>query len=109
MESIKRKDLSKIFKAFASAYSKREEAEVGGTWWEARVMGHIRSLDTFYPTMSYIELYQQFLWRLAPVALLLALTLAVLLVRTDFISDYELAKMFTSDPQDFIVLAMNNG
>jgi len=109
MESVERKDLAKVFKALSSAYFKREDAEVGGTWWEARVMGHIRSLDTIYPTTSYIELYQQFLWRLAPVALLLALSLAVLLVRMDFISDYELAKMFTSDPQDFIVLAMNNG
>lgn len=107
MEAIERKDLSKIFKALTSAYSKREDAEVGGTWWEARVMGHIRSLDTFYPAASYIEVYQQFLWRLAPVACLVALTLAVLIVRMDFISDYELAKIFASDPQDFIVLAMN--
>jgi len=108
MESIENKDLAKIFKALSSAYSRREDVEVGGTWWETRVMGHIRSLDTFYPTTNYIELYQQFLWRLAPVAFLLALTLAVLIVRMDFTSDYELAKIFTSDPQDFIVLAMNN-
>jgi hypothetical protein len=108
MESIEIKDLAKIFKALSSAYSRRENAEVGGTWWEARVMGHIRSLDTFYPTMSYIELYQQFLWRLVPVACLLALALVVLIVRMDFISDYELAKIFTSDPKDFIALAMNN-
>lgn len=108
MKSIEREDLARVFKAFSSAYSKREDAEVGGTWWEARVMGHIRSLDTSYPAMSYIELYQQFLWRLAPVACLLALTLVVLIVRMDFISDYELAQIFASDPQDFIVLAMNN-
>jgi hypothetical protein len=108
MESIERKALAKIFKALSSAYSRRGDAEISGTWWEARVMGHVRSLDTFYPTMSYIELYQQFLWRLVPVAFLLALTLAVLIVRMDFISDYELAKIFTSDPKDFIVLAMNN-
>jgi len=108
MESIEIKDLAKIFKALASVYSRREDAEVGGTWWEARVMGHIRSLDTLYPTMSYIELYQQFLWRLVPVAFLLSLALVVLIARMDFISDYELAKIFTSDPKDFIVLAMNN-
>jgi hypothetical protein len=108
MESIEIKDLAKIFKALASAYSRREDAEVGGTWWETRVMGHIRSLDTLYPTMSYIELYQQFLWRLVPVAFLLSLALVVLIARMDFISDYELAKIFTSDPKDFIVLAMNN-
>jgi hypothetical protein len=108
MESIEIKDLAKVFKALASAYSRREDAEVGGTWWEARVMGHIRSLDTLYPTMSYIELYQQFLWRLVPVAFLLSLALVVLIARMDFISDYELAKIFTSDPKDFIVLAMNN-
>jgi hypothetical protein len=108
MESIKRKDLAKIFKALASAYFKREDAEVGGTLWESRVMGHIEGHDMFYPQTSYIELYQQFLWRFAPVACLLAVTLVLLIVRMDFISDYELAKIFTSDPQDFIMLAMNN-
>jgi hypothetical protein len=35
-------------------------------------------------------------------------TLAVLILRMDFFSDYELAKIFISDPKDFIVLAMNN-
>jgi len=108
MKSIKRKDLARVLKALASAYFRREKAEVGDTWWEARVMGHIRNLQPFYLRTSYFELYQQFLWRLAPVACVLAVALAVVIVRMDFFSDYELAKIFVSDPKDFIVLAMNN-
>lgn len=108
MESINKKDLARVLKALSSAYFRREKAEVADTWLEAGVMGHIRSLDPFYLRTSYFEFFQQFLWRLSPVACVLAVTLAVLILRMDFFSDYELAKIFISDPKDFIVLAMNN-
>jgi len=108
MGPIKRKDLKKVLKVWGSAYFRRETAEVGDTWWEARVMGHIRNLNPSYLRTSYFEIFQPFLWRLVPVACFLAVALAVIIVRMDFISDYELAKMFVSDPKDLIVLAMNN-
>jgi len=108
MKSIERKDLARIMKALVSAYHKREETEVGDTWWRVGVMGHIRSLHPFYPETSYFELFQQFLWRLAPVACVLAVALTVTIIKMDFFSDYELAKIFVSDPKDFILLAMNN-
>jgi hypothetical protein len=108
MESIKRSDLERVLKALASAYFRREKAEVGDTWLEARVMGRIRNLNPFYLRTSYFEFFQQFLWRFAPVACVLAVTLAVIIIRMDFLSDYELAKIFINDPKDFIVLAMNN-
>jgi hypothetical protein len=108
MKSIKRKNLEKVLKVWGSAYFRREKVEVRDTWLEARVMGHIRNLDSFYLRASYFEIFQPFLWRLIPVACFLAVTLAVIIVNMDFLSDYELAKIIVSDPTDFIVLAMNN-
>jgi hypothetical protein len=108
MESIKKSDFTRVLKAWAYTYFSREKADVGNTWFEARVMGHIRAIGSVYIKPNYFELYQQFLWRLFPVACILAVTLAVILFRMDFISDYELAKIFINDPKDFIMLAMNN-
>ena len=108
MKSIERKDLARIMKTLASAYHKREETEAGDTWWRVGVMGHIRTLQPFYPETSYFEFFQQFLWRLAPVACVLAVALTVTIIKMDFFSDYELAKIFVNDPKDFILLAMNN-
>jgi hypothetical protein len=108
MKSIKRKNLEKVLKAWGSAYFRREKVEVRDMWLEARVMGHIRNFNPSYLSTSYFELYQRFLWRLTPIACVLAVALAVIIIRMDFISDYELAKMFVSDPKDLIVLAMNN-
>jgi hypothetical protein len=108
MKAIQKRDFERVLNALRSAYFSRESAEVGDMWLEARVMGHIRNLDPFYSRTGYFEVFQPFLWRLAPLACVLAVTLAVIMLNMDFLSDYELAKIIVSDPTDFIVLAMNN-
>ena len=107
MKYIRKKDFAKIRQALAAAYSKRDGAEVGDMW-KRRVMGHIQSLGPFYFKTGYFELFQQSLWRLAPVACLLSVILIVAIAKMDFFSDYEIAKIFISEPKDFILLAMNN-
>jgi hypothetical protein len=107
MKSIPKKDLAKIMRALAAAYNKRDRAEIGDMW-KRRVMGHIRSLGPLYLKTGYFELFQQSLWRLTPVACLLSVVLIVAIAKMDFFSDYEIAKIFISDPKDFILLAMNN-
>jgi hypothetical protein len=107
MKFIKRKDIARIMAAFVPAYYAREKAEVSDMW-KAGVMRHIRNLSPSYFEAGYLELFQQFLWRLAPVACVLAVALTVTIVKMDFFPDYELAKIFVSDPKDFMLLAMNN-
>lgn len=107
MKSIQKKDLNKIRQALAMAYHERKQARVGGMW-EVRVMGHIQSLVPPSIKIGYFELFQQFLWRLAPVVSLLVIILIVTIAKIDFFSDYEIAKIFISEPKDFILLAMNN-
>jgi hypothetical protein len=109
MKSIKRKDIARIMAALVPAHYAREKAEVSDIWWKAGVMGHIRNLTPFYSEAGYLEFFQQFLWRLAPVACVLAVALTFTIVKMDFFPDYELAKIFVSDPKDFMLLAMNNG
>ncbi len=108
MKSIKRRDIARIMGALVPAYYGREKAEIGDMWWQTRVMAYIRNLSPFYSEVGYFELFQQFLWRLAPVACILAVALIITIVKMDFFPDYELAKIFVSDPKDFMLLAMNN-
>lgn len=108
MKSIKRKDISKVREALALAYHEKVKVEVDDKW-KVRVMGHIQSLGPLSPHISYFELYQRFVWRLAPVACVLLVALSVAIAKMDFFSDYELAKIFTVDPADVILMAWYNG
>ena len=46
-------------------------------------------------------LFEQFVWRLAPVTFLLILVLAIFLIKLDLIPDYEMVKLFIDDPVEF--------
>lgn len=107
MKSIKKEDHIKLRKAFTAAYREKEKAEVGELW-QTRVMDHIRSLSSLCPVTSYLELFERFVWRLAPIACVLVLVLGAALVKLDFVSDYEIAKMFIEDPADWSLLAILN-
>ena len=100
MKFMKKKGFIKVRKALATAYYEKEKAEVGELW-QLRVMRHIRSLGPLYSKPRSLEPFQRFVWRLVPVACVLVLLLGVALSQLDFVSDYELAKMFTEDPADF--------
>lgn len=105
MKSIPKEDLIKLKKALVAAYHEKEKAEVSHAW-QAKLMGHIRSRGPLYPKVSYIELFQHFVWQLAPVACILILVLGAVMSRFDFVSDYEIAKMFIEEPTDFGLLTL---
>ncbi len=96
---MKKEDHFKIKKVLAAAYREKENAVVGDLW-QTRVMGHIRSLGPLYPAKSYLEFFERFVWRLTPVACALILILAAIFIHMDFISEYEMAKIFFDDPAD---------
>ena len=96
---MKNKDHFKIRKALTAAYREKEKAAVGELW-QTRVMGQIRSLGPLYPVTSYLEFFEQFVWRFAPIAGVLILILAAIFIHMDFISEYEMAKIFFDDPAD---------
>ena len=103
MKSIEEDDLRNLQKVFSVAYGEREKAEVG-PFWSVRTMGHIKSLPPMYPKPDYLEHLQQLVWRLSPVAIVLALLLSAAVLQLDFTLDYELAKSFVEDPIDLSLL-----
>ena len=100
MKSLK-KDYAKLKELLIRAYHEREKPE-GDELWQMRVMSHIRSLGPMSSREKYFMLFEQSVWRLAPVTCLLILVLAAFLFRLDFIPDYEMAKLFIDDPLEFI-------
>ena len=100
MKSMKKEDHIKIRRVLAAAYREKEKAVVS-EFWQTRVMGHIGSLGPLYPATSYLEFFEPFLWRLAPVAGALILILAAIFMQMDFIPEYEMAKILFDDPADF--------
>ena len=108
MESINKEQFVKVIKALTLAYTSKEKREVGDMW-QARVMGHVLSMDPLYAKTGYFELFQQFVWRLTPVTFVLVGLLALALLKMDFYSDYEFTKSFVSNSTDLVTLAMYSG
>jgi len=108
MEFIDKKQLAKVMKALSLAYNAKEKMEVGDLW-QARVMGHVLSMDPLYAKTSYLELLQQFVWKLTPVTFVLVGLLGMALIKMDFFSDYEFTKAFVSNSSDLVTLAMYSG
>jgi hypothetical protein len=101
-------DYIKLKKALSAAYLEKEKAEVSDLW-RIRVMSHVRKRGSIESKVDYFELFERFVWRLAPVACALILVLAAAVTQLDFVSDYEMVKMFIEDPADFSLLALYNG
>ena len=99
MKSLK-KGHRKLKELLMRAYHEKEKPEVDELW-QMRVMSHIRSLGPVSSWRRYSILFEQSVWRLAPVTCLLILVLVALLIKLDFIPDYEMAKLFINDPVEF--------
>jgi hypothetical protein len=99
MGSMKEKQ-KKLKKTLTAAYYEKEKAAVNGLW-QIRVMSRVRSLGPLNAKTSYLEFFESFVWKFAPVACLLILVLAIILTKLDFVSEYEIAKAFMEDSLDF--------
>jgi len=99
VKSLK-KDNTRLKELLMRAYREKERPEVDELW-QMRVMSHIRSLGPITSRGRYFMLLEQSVWRLTPVTCLLILVLAALLIKLDFIPDYEMVKLFIDDPVEF--------
>jgi hypothetical protein len=99
VKSLK-KDTTRLKELLIGAYHEKERPEVDELW-QVKVMSHIRSLGPITSRKRFFMLFEQSVWRLAPVMCLLILILAALLIKLDFISDYEMLKLFIDDPEEF--------
>ena len=101
MKSSKMDDI-KVKQALRAAYHAKENngSEVGGQF-EAQIMRRIRAFGPIHSKPDYISLFEQFVWRLAPVTAVLIIILAVWAIQFDFASEFEITNIFMDDPIGF--------
>jgi hypothetical protein len=92
-----KEQMSRIREALGAAYRGRERFSTDDLW-EARVMGHVRSLGTPASPPRFSALFGRFVWRLAPVACVLIIALTAGLVNLDYAPEYEITTAFMTDP-----------
>jgi len=109
MKTHNKERFQKIMAALRDAHWAGEDGEIDPGW-QAGLMRHVRRLGSVDARMGYLDLLEQFLWKLTPAAVSLVLILGVLFYQMDFLSDYEIASFFTEDPLDAsLVQLFNNG
>jgi hypothetical protein len=81
------------------AYLEKENVEVGDRWQE-EAMRRIRELGAIEAASSSLVMFEQFVWRLAPLTCLLILGLAVLLSSLDFISGYDIIQLLMDGTEE---------
>jgi hypothetical protein len=84
---------------FRRAYLEKEQVEVGDRWQEG-VMRRIGELGEIQERPSPLVMFEQLVWRLAPVTCLLILGLTVLLSSLDFISGYEIIQLLMDGTEE---------
>ena len=101
MKSSKMDDVQ-VKEALRAAYHAKENngPEVGEQF-EAQVMRRIRALGSIHSKPDYLSLFEQFVWRLAPVTVVLIVILAAWVIQFDFASEFEITNIFMDDPIGF--------
>jgi len=95
---------NKYRQILTKAYFEKENLPIKNGW-QDDVMRHIRSLEhhgkKIRKEISNFIIFEQYLWKFAPVACVLALMLSIYIFQADFQTEYELAKIFLNDPLEF--------
>ena len=84
-------------KILRRAYFEKENTEIDVRW-QAETMRRIRALGPLQLPANYFTVFEQLVWRLAPVVCVLILLLTAGILKFGFISEYEMAKMFAECP-----------
>ena len=78
------------------AYFEKEQLAVGDRW-QAGVMRRIRNIEPDDKTVGFIELFESFVWRLAPGVCLLLLVLTTLWFNVEFVPEVDVFHVFLED------------
>ena len=90
----------KILKLLAAAGKQRDMAVIPDGW-QVRTMRRIRNMEPLNAKLIDLALFNRFVWRFAATACVLVILLSVYVFQSDFQTEYELARMFVSDPLGF--------
>ena len=94
-----RNEFDRLIEVFRRIHSETKDGAVNDRW-QREVMRRIRNLDPVVHRASFLEMFEEFIWRLSPVASIGIITLAVLLMLTDFTSDYEIFSFFLNNADE---------
>ena len=98
MKSI-RNEFDRLIQVFRRVHSEKEKAAVKDGW-QREVMRRIRNLDPLEHRVRFLEMFEDFIWRLSPAACVLLIALAVMLMLTDFTSDQEIFSLFLNNSDE---------
>jgi hypothetical protein len=96
---------TRLDNALKRAFRDKEKAKPSEDW-QQNVMRHIRSLEPHSVTTNCLDLFEQFVWRFAPVACVLILVLAICIINLGLVPEYEVVKLFVKDPIEFSYVQM---
>lgn len=94
------KNFQKLEHALRATYQAKESMEVGSRW-KLEVMRDIRRLGPLNEKANAFFFVNQFVWRFATVACMIALILSVYVGFTGFNPTDEIANVFLGDPVKF--------
>jgi len=97
MDSLVKRE--KLWAILRQAYQEKEKLEVGHLWTEG-IMCHIRELGSTVPRPRFWEMFEPFIWRLAPVVCVLILILTVVLIAFDLTSGYDPFQIFMNGKEE---------
>jgi len=96
---------TKLDAILKEAFLGKEKVEASEPWQE-NVLNHIRNRGPLKVTTSYLEVFEQFSWRFAPVACVLIIMLTACMFMLDLVPEYEMVKLFVEDPIEFSYVQM---
>lgn len=100
MTDLNEKDLGKVQQALSFAYRQKDEMAIGHAW-KNRVMARVRSSETKISPFGFMAAFEQYFWRLTPVATLALLVLGYIISQQiSSFSDYETARVFMKNTWD---------
>ena len=94
-----RYEFDRLIEVFRRVHSERRNAGVKDGW-QRQVMRHIRNLDPAEYRSNFLTLFEEFIWRLSPVACVLLIAMAIILMQTDFTPDNEIFSLFLNNSDE---------
>ena len=88
-----------LIRILQRAHQEKEKLEIGDQWQE-EVMRRIRELGEIEARPGSLVMFEQLVWRLAPLTCLLILGLTLLLSSVDFISGYDVIQLLMNSTEE---------
>ena len=98
MKSI-RYEFDRLIDVFRRVHSEKNAAVVDDRW-QLEVMRRIRNIEPAELRANFLVMFEEFIWRLSPVACVLLIALAIILMQTDFTSDNEIFSLFLNNSDE---------